>query len=47
MNKTQSLKKIGIAIDKMIELQEDGYACDSITRILEMLNALYTKLLMN
>lgn len=38
--KDRAEKKVQIAIDKMIDLQDAGFGCDAATRILEQLNAL-------
>ena len=40
--KNRAIKKIEIAIDKMVDLQSLGFGCDKITRILEQLNSLTT-----
>jgi hypothetical protein len=40
LTKTQAVKKVEIAIDKLVDLQEGGFGCDTVTRVLEMLNAL-------
>lgn len=40
--KRRVAKKVEIAIDKMIDLQDDGHGCDAISRILEQLNSLST-----
>lgn len=44
MNKNRAIKKIEIAIDKMIDLQDAGYGCDKIQRILDLLNELTTNI---
>jgi hypothetical protein len=36
----KAVKKVERAIDAMIDLQDDGFGCDSISRVLEILNAL-------
>ena len=36
----KAVKKIERAIDAMIDLQDDGWGRDSVSRLLEMLNAL-------
>lgn len=33
-------KKVEIAIDKMVALQDAGFGCDKVSRVLEMLNSL-------
>jgi hypothetical protein len=33
-------KKVEIAIDKLVDLQDMGFGCDAITRALELLNGL-------
>ena len=40
MGKKSAVKKVEIAIDKMSQLQDAGYGCDKVSRILESLNAL-------
>jgi len=40
MTNAQAEKKVNIAIDKMVDLQDDGRGCDTISRILELLNSL-------
>jgi ATP-dependent protease Clp ATPase subunit len=40
MTKSRALKKVLIAITKMIDLQDAGYGCDDVARILEKLNHL-------
>lgn len=42
--KARAEKKVQIAIDKMIDLQDAGFACDAVTRILEQLNALENRI---
>lgn len=42
--KNKAIKKVEIAIDKMIDLQDMGFGCDNITRILEKLNNLASQL---
>lgn len=37
-------RKIERAIDLLVQLQDGGEGCDTITRILEMLNALLNKI---
>lgn len=37
----QAQKKVEIAIDKMVALQDMGFGNDAIARILEMLNNLH------
>ena len=39
-----SLRKIEGAIDRMIDLQDEGFGCDNVSRILERLNDLHSKL---
>jgi len=39
MNNARAIRKLEIAIDKMVDLQDGGYGCDAVTRILEMLNS--------
>lgn len=41
MTKAQALKKVEIAIDKMVDLQDTGRGNDNIARILERLNELH------
>lgn len=38
--KDRAVKKIEIAIDKMIDLCDMGFGCDSTNRILDKLNSL-------
>jgi hypothetical protein len=38
--KDKAIKKINIAIDKMIDLQDMGVGCEAVSRILEKLNGL-------
>lgn len=38
--KDRAIKKVEIAIDKMIDLQDMGFRWDDVARILEMLNSL-------
>ncbi len=38
MNKRRKIKKLEIAIDKMVDLQDAGFGNDNISRILERLN---------
>ena len=40
MTKAQAKRKIEIAIDKMVDLQNGGYGCDEVSRILEILNSI-------
>ena len=40
----RAIRKIEIAIDKIIDLQDDGFGCDATARILESLNALLSEL---
>lgn len=40
----KAVKKVEIAIDKMVDLQDAGYGNNRIVRILEMLNELQTRL---
>lgn len=42
--KEKAEKKVEIAIDKMVDLQDAGFGCDAITRILEQLNSLLNRL---
>lgn len=41
--KEKATKKVEIAIDKMIDLQDMGFGNDNIARILERLNHLQTE----
>ncbi len=41
MKRGDALKKVEIATDKMVDLQDAGFGSDAVTRILEQLNALY------
>lgn len=43
--KDRAERKVNIAIDKMIDLQAAGFACDAVSRILEQLNALKCRIL--
>jgi hypothetical protein len=36
----KAVKKVERAIDAMVDLQDDGWGCDTVTRVLEMLNSL-------
>lgn len=38
--KERAVKKVEIAIDKMVDLQDAGFGCDTVARILELLNRL-------
>ena len=40
----RAIKKVEIAIDKIIDLQDDGFGCDATARILERLNELQSGL---
>jgi len=40
----KAIKKVEIAIDKMIDLQDAGYNNDTIIRILEQLNELSNRI---
>lgn len=40
MSKARAIKKVRIAIDKMIDLSDTGYGCDKVSRILDNLNEL-------
>lgn len=42
--KDKAVKKVQIAIDKMIGLQDMGLNSDIVTRVLEMLNSLETEI---
>ena len=44
MTKQRAIRKVDIAKDKMVDLQDAGYGCDKVSRILEMLNELYWKI---
>jgi hypothetical protein len=41
--KDQTRRRIERAIDKMVSLQDAGYGCDNVARILELLNDLYRR----
>ena len=41
---TRARKKVEIAIDKMVDLQDMGYGTDAIARILDKLNILLNSL---
>jgi len=40
----QAQKKVEVAIDKMVALQDMGFGNDAIARILEMLNKLHNSI---
>lgn len=42
--KERAIKKVEIAIDKMIDLQNMGLGCTLVSDALEKLNAMHTKL---
>lgn len=42
--KERASRKVEIAIDKMVDLQDAGFGCDDITRILEQLNRLLNRI---
>lgn len=42
--KARALRKVEIAIDKMVDLQVMGFGCDSVSRILEMINRLESEI---
>lgn len=42
--KEKARKKVEIAIDKMVDLQDMGFGCDAVTRILERLNEFETRI---
>ena len=44
MTKNQAIKKVQIATDKMIDLQDAGLGCDLVSRILEKLNSLENRM---
>lgn len=44
MTRSQAKKKVEIAIDKMVGLQDGGWGDPDITRVLELLNNLSSKL---
>lgn len=49
MSKTQrekdrAEKKCEIAIDKMVALQDSGFGCDTVTRVLDLLNSLQSQI---
>lgn len=44
MNRRRAIRKLELAIDKLIDLQDMGAGCDEISRVLEILNSLLTKL---
>ena len=44
MNKTQAVKKVDIAIDKIIDLNDAGWGCEKTERILDKLNELRTEI---
>lgn len=39
MQKQKVAKKLEVAIDKMIDIQDMGFGDDTISRVLEMLNS--------
>lgn len=41
----RAVKKVEIAIDKMVDLQDAGFGCDAVTRTLEQLNWLLAKII--
>ena len=47
MKMSRVLKKIEIAIAKLVDLQDAGYGCDRISRLLENLNSLHSEMLNN
>ena len=40
MKTETAVRKVQRAIDMMVDLQDAGFGCDSVTRILEMLRSL-------
>ena len=42
--KAKVIKKLEIAIDKIIDVKDEGYGCDSTERCLEMLNSMIIRL---
>lgn len=42
--KDKAIKKVQIAIDKMIDLQDMGFGQDIVSRIIEQLNTLEAKI---
>ena len=44
ISRSGALKKIEIAIDKMVDLQDAGYGNEAIVRILEQLNYLHNSI---
>ena len=45
MSRAIAIRKIEIAIDKVIDIVDEGYGCDKTARILEMLRELENELL--
>lgn len=45
ISKDRASKKVEIAVNKMVDLQDAGYGCDLVSRILEMLNELDGRIL--
>jgi len=44
MSKQEALKKVEIAIDKMIFLKDGGYGCEAVQRTLDILNSLHSEI---
>ena len=42
--KRRAEKKVEIAIDKMIDLQDMGAGCDTVSRVLDSLNSLASQI---
>ena len=40
--KERAIKRVEIAIDKMVALQDSGWGCDVVQRIIDQLNSLRT-----
>jgi hypothetical protein len=42
--KDRAERKVNKAIDAMMDLKADGFGCDTVERVLEMLNALRNRI---
>lgn len=44
MTRNRAAKKVQIAIDKMVDLQDERYGCELVSRILDLLGTLQTRI---
>ena len=44
MTRDTAIKKAEIAIDKMVDLQDGGFGCETVSRVIELLNSLISQI---